>query len=209
MPPLTLEDFATVDLRSVLRRLTMKEKVLLLAGDGWWRTFSIPRVGVPAIKMSDGPNGVRGSSHFLPTTAQTLPSATALGATFDVDAVAVVGGVLAREAKAKGSSVLLAPTCNIQRSPLKGRVRTPLPSVQYVITDDLSLSQAFESFSEDPLLNGFIAAAYVDGLQAQGVGAAIKHFTGNDQEHERLLVDARIPERGALLLFLFLLSQFP
>jgi hypothetical protein len=146
MPPLTLEEFAVVDLRSVVRRLTLKEKVLLLAGDGWWRTFSIPRVGVPAIKMSDGPNGVRGSSHFLPTKAQTLPSATALGATFDVEAIRAVGGVLAREAKAKGSSVLLAPTCNIQRSPLNGRVRTRLLFSTLRVTDLLPLCRLSSPF---------------------------------------------------------------
>lgn len=84
--------------------------------------------------MSDGPNGVRGSSHFVPTPAQCLPCATSLGSTFDVDLVRQVGEFLAAEAKLKSSVVLLAPTCNIQRSPLGGH--------------------AFESFSEDPYLSG-------------------------------------------------------
>lgn len=82
----------------------------------------IDRVGVPRIKMSDGPNGVRGSSHFLPTPAQCIPCATALGATFDPEALQRMGAVLAREAKAKGSSLVLGPTINIQRNPLNGRV---------------------------------------------------------------------------------------
>ncbi|BGP27283.1 hypothetical protein JCM10295v2_006247 [Rhodotorula toruloides] len=165
MAPLTLEDFAQADLRDVLARLTVKERISLLAGPDWWTTTPIPRVGVPSIKVSDGPNGVRGSSHFRPTPAQTLPSATALGATFDVEAVEKMGKVLAHEAKAKGSSLLLAPTVNIQRNPLNG-------------------------------------PAYIDGLQKNGVGATIKHYVGNDQEHERLSVDVQIPERALREIYL-------
>ncbi|GAA5874294.1 hypothetical protein JCM8547_007555 [Rhodosporidiobolus lusitaniae] len=182
MAPLTLEQYASADLRKVLARLTIAEKVSLLAGPNWWRTTDIPRVGVPSIKCSDGPNGVRGSSHFLPTVAQTLPCATALGATFDVDALVKMGSVLAHEAKSKGSSLLLAPTVNIQRNPLNGR--------------------AYESFSEDPLLSGYLAAAYVHGLQKGGVGATIKHFVANDQEHERLSVDVIVPERALREIYL-------
>ncbi|GAA6031057.1 hypothetical protein JCM8097_003983 [Rhodosporidiobolus ruineniae] len=180
--PYTLETFATADLNEVLSRLTTKEKISLLAGPDWWTTTAIPRVGVPHIKCSDGPNGVRGSSHFLPTPAQTLPSATALGATFDVNAIERMGEVLAHESKAKGSSLLLAPTINIQRNPLNGR--------------------AFESFAEDPHLSGHLAAAYVNGLQKNGVGATIKHFVCNDQEHERLSVDVIVPERALREIYL-------
>ncbi|GAA5898000.1 hypothetical protein JCM6882_003304 [Rhodosporidiobolus microsporus] len=185
MPDLTLEDYAKADLRKVLAKLTIAEKISLLAGPNWWTTTPIERKGVfvPSIKMSDGPNGVRGSSHFLPTPAQTLPCATALGATFDVEAVRKLGRVLANEAKSKGSSLLLAPTINIQRNPLNGR--------------------AYESFSEDPLLSGYLAGAYVNGLQTDGgVGGVIKHFVGNDQEHERLSVDVIIPERALREIYL-------
>jgi beta-glucosidase len=114
--------------------------------------------------MSDGPNGVRGSSHFVSTPAQCLPCATALASTFDPELVREVGAFLAAETKIKSSVILLAPTCNIQRNPLGGR--------------------AFESFSEDPHLSGAcerasadlpvdvgigtLAAAYVNGLQSNG-----------------------------------------
>ncbi|GJN89025.1 hypothetical protein Rhopal_001999-T1 [Rhodotorula paludigena] len=180
--PYTLEEFAQADLHDVLDRLSLQEKVSLLAGPDWWTTVPIERVGVPRIKMSDGPNGVRGSSHFLPTPAQCIPCATALGATFDPEALQRMGAVLAREAKAKGSSLVLGPTINIQRNPLNGR--------------------AYESFSEDPLLSGNLAAAYVQGLQANGVGATVKHFVGNDQEDERMSVDVRIPERALREIYL-------
>ncbi|KAK0454089.1 glycoside hydrolase family 3 protein [Desarmillaria tabescens] len=189
MAPYDLESYGTADLHDVLAKLTVAEKISLLAGPDWWTTTSIPRVGVPHIKCSDGPNGVRGSSHFLPTPAQCIPCATALGATFDISLINEAGGLLARECKAKGSSLLLAPTCNIQRNPLNGR--------------------AFESFSEDPFLSGTIAAHYIIGLQNNGIGAVIKHFVCNDMEHERLSVDVRVGERALREIYLmpFMLAQ--
>jgi beta-glucosidase-like glycosyl hydrolase len=95
---------------------------------------AIERLNIPPVRMSDGPNGVRGSSHFVSTPAQCLPCATSLAATFDPQLIEEVGHFLGEEAKLKSAVVLLAPTCNIQRSPLGGR--------------------AFESFSEDPHLSG-------------------------------------------------------
>ncbi|KAF8589753.1 glycoside hydrolase family 3 protein [Ramaria rubella] len=139
--------------------------------------------------MSDGPNGVRGSSHFVSTPAQCLPCATSLASTFDADLVNEVGAFLAQEAKTKSAVTLLAPTCNIQRSPLGGR--------------------SFESFSEDPHLSGSLAAAYVNGLQTNGVAATIKHFVANDQEHERMGVDSIVSERALreIYLYPFMLAQ--
>ncbi|KAF9562128.1 beta-glucosidase [Agrocybe pediades] len=139
--------------------------------------------------MSDGPNGVRGSSHFVPTPAQCLPCATALASTFDQDLVESVGDFLAQETKLKSSVVLLAPTCNIQRTPLGGR--------------------AFESFSEDPHLSGSLVVAYVHGLQKQGVAATVKHFVGNDQEDERTAADSVMSDRALreIYLYPFMLAQ--
>lgn len=108
--------------------------------------------------------------------ASALPNATALGATFSHDHLQKAGRLLAEEAKARGAVCLLAPTINIQRSPLGGR--------------------AFESYSEDPTLAGQLAADYVNGLQEGGVSATIKHFVGNDQEHERMGEDSIISERS-------------
>ncbi|ORY35301.1 glycoside hydrolase family 3 protein [Naematelia encephala] len=179
----SLEDFASCDLHTLLDKLSGDEKISLLAGPDWWTTNAIPRLGVPSIKCSDGPNGVRGSSHFLPTPANCIPCATALGATFDVDLIHRIGGLLARDAKAKGSSLLLGPTVNLQRNPLNGR--------------------AFESFSEDPYLSGMIASAYINGLQEEGVGAVIKHLVCNDMEHERFSVSAEVQERPLREIYLY------
>ncbi|KAM0748239.1 glycoside hydrolase family 3 protein [Meredithblackwellia eburnea MCA 4105] len=189
MAPYTLEEYAKADIDEVLDQLSAAEKIQLLAGPDWWTTIPIPRVGVPRIKMSDGPNGIRGSSHFLPTPAHCIPCGTAMGATFDTDLIHQAGGFLARESRAKGSSLVLGPTCNIQRNPLNGR--------------------AYESFSEDPFLSGSIAAAYVGGLQEGKIGAVIKHFVCNDMEDERLRVDCLVPERALREIYLlpFMLAQ--
>ncbi|EIM81964.1 glycoside hydrolase family 3 protein [Stereum hirsutum FP-91666 SS1] len=177
-----VDAFGKADLNAVISKLSTAEKISLLAGPDWWTTTLIDRVGVPRIKCSDGPNGVRGSSHFLPTPAATIPCATALAATYDTDLIAKVGGLLAEECEAKGSSLLLAPTCNIQRNPLNGR--------------------AFESFSEDPFLSGMMSSAVIHGLQDGGVGATIKHFVGNDMEDERFSVNVVIPDRALREIYL-------
>ncbi|KAI4518352.1 glycoside hydrolase family 3 protein [Schizophyllum commune Loenen D] len=181
--------FLDASIPDLVKKLRVDEKVSLLAGPNWWNTSAVERLEIPAIRMSDGPNGVRGSSHFLATPAQCLPCATALAATFDPDLVHEVGEFLAEEAKIKSSVVLLAPTCNIQRNPLGGR--------------------SFESFSEDPHLSGTLAAAYVNGLQSKGVAATIKHFVGNDQEDERTAAESVMSNRALreVYLYPFMLAQ--
>jgi beta-glucosidase len=171
------------DIDSLVRKLAVDEKISLLGAPNWWNTTSIQRLNIPSVRMSDGPNGVRGSSHFVSVPAQCLPCATALAATFDPALVHRVGNFLGDEAKAKSATVLLAPTCNIQRSPLGGR--------------------AFESFSEDPHLSGTLAAAYVNGLQEKGVAATIKHYVGNDQEHERTAANSVVSERALREIYLY------
>ncbi|THH27625.1 hypothetical protein EUX98_g6566 [Antrodiella citrinella] len=181
--------FLDANIADLVKQLTTDEKISLLGAPNWWNTNAIPRLGVPAVRMSDGPNGVRGSSHFVSTPAQCLPCATSLASTFDTELVHEAGRFLADEAKIKSSVILLAPTCNIQRNPAGGR--------------------AFESFSEDPHLSGILAASYVNGLQSNGVAATIKHFVGNDQEHERTAADSVMTERALreIYLYPFMLAQ--
>ncbi|KAF8577032.1 glycoside hydrolase family 3 protein [Ramaria rubella] len=187
MPP---SDFAKADIRSIVEQLSLEEAISLIAGVGFWHTHAIPRLGIPAIKVSDGPNGIRGNHFFMGTPAKCLPSATALGATWDTELVHQVGSeLLAPEAKLRAASVLLAPTVNIQRSPLGGR--------------------SFESFSEDPHLSGRMAAAYVNGVQKEGIATCIKHFVTNDQENDRNAVDSIVSERALREIYLmpFMLAQ--
>ncbi|KAI0355239.1 beta-glucosidase [Trametes cingulata] len=172
-----LSDFAKADLDEVVEQLTTDEAILLTAGVGFWHTHAVSRLGIPAIKVSDGPNGIRGNHFFMSTPAKCLPSATGMAATFDTALMERVGRkLLAEEAKLKAASVLLGPTCNTQRNPLGGR--------------------SFESFSEDPHLAGMMAAAYCKGLQAGGIGACIKHFLGNDKENDRFGYDSIMSERA-------------
>ncbi|KAH7019368.1 glycoside hydrolase superfamily [Ilyonectria destructans] len=120
------------DVDIVLSQLTLKEKTRLLSGKDIWHTQSIPRLNVPSIRTSEGPNGVRGTRFFNGVPAACFPCGTAFGATWDTKLMKKAGSLMADEARAKGVHMILSPTVNIQRSPLGGR--------------------GFESFSEDPLL---------------------------------------------------------
>jgi len=173
---------ADFDVEEVLEKLNISAKIKLLSGKGWWHTESIPDFGIPSMRFSDGPNGVRGTRFFNGVPSSCFPSSTGLGSTFDVDLALQVGKALGNESRAKGCHVLLAPTVNTQRSPLGGR--------------------GFESFSEDPHLNGTIAAAYINGLQSKGVAATIKHYVANDQEFERMSISSDVGERALREIYL-------
>ena len=162
----------TADVETEIERLvgamTLDEKCSLTAGTNMWYLPPVERLGIPALKVSDGPSGVRGDS-LIGRRSLSLPCGMAIGSTWNPSLVARLGGVLAAEAASKGVHVVLGPTVCIVRTPLAGRT--------------------FESFSEDPLLTARIAVAYVQGVQAGGVACCIKHFACNDQEHERMTIE--------------------
>ncbi len=155
--------------------LTLEQKVRLLTGADFWSLHAEPAIGLWRIVMSDGPAGVRGERWDERDPSANVPSPTALAATWDEARVERLGRLLAYECRRKGVDVLLAPTVNLHRTPFGGR--------------------HFECFSEDPLLTARIGAAYVRGLQSEGVGATVKHFVANDSETERFTLDARVDER--------------
>ncbi|HEX6421341.1 MAG TPA: glycoside hydrolase family 3 C-terminal domain-containing protein [Acidimicrobiales bacterium] len=167
----------------LVAELTLDEKAALTAGVDMWSTASVPRLGIPAVRLTDGPNGARGA-HLGPDgpTAACLPCGSALGATWSPEVVAAVGGVVGAEARAKGARVLLAPTVNMPRSPLAGR--------------------NFECYAEDPLLAGRLAAAFVRGAQAEGVASTVKHLVGNDAEYERYTMSSNIDDRALREIYL-------
>lgn len=167
---------------TTLAELTLDEKIALLSGRDVWSTTPVERVGVPSIRFSDGPNGVRGFDDQHGATSMSYPVGAAMGATFDPELVGRVGAALGEEAAAHGASMLLGPTMNIPRVPNAGR--------------------NFECFSEDPLLSGTLAAAYVTGVQSQGVSACVKHVVCNDQETDRFSIDARVDERALREIYL-------
>ncbi|MEU9889397.1 glycoside hydrolase family 3 C-terminal domain-containing protein [Sphaerisporangium sp. NPDC051011] len=158
-----------------VRTLSLEQKVRLLTGATAWRTYDEPAIGLRSIVVSDGPIGVRGQGWDERSTSLTLPSPSALAATWDEGLVTRLGELLAAEARRKGVDVLLAPTINLHRSALGGR--------------------HFECYSEDPLLTARIGAAYIRGVQSRGVAATAKHYVANDSETERLTLDARVDER--------------
>ena len=167
----------------LLTQMTTEEKVAMVTGGDMWHTRGVERLGVPKLKVTDGPNGARGDG-LLGTGGGTacIPSGAALGATWDPSLVEELGELLGDEAVAKRAQVLLAPTINLHRSPKGGR--------------------NFESFSEDPILSGRLAAAFVRGVQSRGVATTAKHFVGNDSEFERNSIDTQVDERTLRELYL-------
>jgi Beta-glucosidase-related glycosidases len=162
--------------------LSLIEKAGLLSGENTWQTRPIERLGIPQIWMSDGPHGIRkqvGSADHLGLNgsekATCFPTAATIAGSWDEELAASIGQALGREAAAQNVNVLLGPGLNIKRSPLGGR--------------------GFEYFAEDPELAGRLAAAYVRGIQSQGVAATPKHFAVNSQELRRMVSDSVIDER--------------
>lgn len=154
--------------------LSVDEQAALAAGAGIWRTTELPERGVPMVKVSDGPVGVRGESHTTSTSA-SFPCGSALGASFDTELVGRIGAALADEARTKGAHVVLGPTINLQRHPLGGR--------------------NFEAYSEDPLLTARLAVGFVRGMQERGVAACAKHLVANDAEIERHTISSELDDR--------------
>jgi len=172
------------DVPALVAELTLGEKASLTAGIDFWHTAAIPRLGIASVKFTDGPNGARGETDSFQSVTPSIciPSATALGATWDPGLVAEASAAVARQARDKGARVLLAPTVNLHRHPLWGR--------------------NFEAFSEDPLLTAKLAVAYIRGVQDQGVIATVKHLVGNETEFERYTSSSEIDERTLRELYL-------
>ncbi len=154
----------------VLSRMTLEEKLDYIGGYNAFYVRAIPRLGLPQLKMSDGPVGIR---NYGPTTA--YPAGICSAATWDTALIRHLGHSLGNDARARGVHILLAPGVNIYRAPMCGR--------------------NFEYFGEDPFLAGRIAAAYVTGVQEKGVVTTVKHYAGNNQEWNRNWVSSDIDER--------------
>ena len=165
--------------------MTVDERASLTAGASAWSTPAVERVGIPEVFVTDGPAGARGPQ--FPGAGQqsrslNIPCGAALGATWNPALVESLGVALGDQTRTKACRVLLAPTVNLHRAPLAGR--------------------NFESYSEDPLLTGKLAAAFIRGVQSQGVATTVKHFAGNESEFERMTIDTVIDERTLRELYL-------
>ena len=172
--------------QELLGKMTLEEKASLLSGSNWMDSTPIPRLGIPAIHMADGPMGIRnwtgpsamtnaeGTRKTVDSTA--FPAGIAIAASWDTELSREEGAAIGTEVAAIGRDMILGPTVNIQRAPLWGR--------------------NFEGYGEDPYLTGRMGVAYIEGVQSEGVIATVKHFVANNEEFERHRIDASIDDRA-------------
>lgn len=167
---------------SIISRMSLEEKALMMSGKNNWETMDYPQYGIPSMFLSDGPHGLRrqagtgdhlGINDSLPATC--FPTAAAVANSWDEELGEAIGTALAEEAVTQGVNVILGPGLNIKRSPLCGR--------------------NFEYFSEDPYHAGKMAAAYIRGIQSKGIAACPKHFAANSQELRRMASNSVVDER--------------
>ncbi|MEE4454720.1 beta-glucosidase H [Novosphingobium resinovorum] len=160
-------------IEALLGRMTLAEKVSILSGANRFSTAAVERLGIPSLKMADGPNGMRTDDA---TPATVFPASVALAATWNPEAAVRIGRAIGEEAIVKGYQIVLGPAMNIQRVPVGGR--------------------NFEYFSEDPYLTGEMAVAWTKGVRSTGRLTTPKHFAANNQEHERRKMSANVSERA-------------
>ena len=189
--PLYLDGAKTVGARveDLLSRLTLEEKVSLVHANTRFSTAGVPRLGIPGLKMSDGPLGVREEvgEHDVVLNhkddfATAMPATLGLAATWNVDLAKAYGTVIGQEARQRGKNIMLGPAVNIQRTPLCGR--------------------NFEYLGEDPFLTSRLTVNYIKGEQAQGVSSCVKHFAANNQENKRNTINEIIDERALREIYL-------
>lgn len=175
---------------SILKQLTLEEKIGMIHGSGKFTNGGVPRLGIPELRMSDGPCGVRmemnrddwGSPDWTNDNGLYLPAGTALAATWDTSLARLMGTALGQEAKIRGKNVQLAPGINIIRTPLCGR--------------------NWEYMSEDPFFITQMVVPLIQGLQSNGVAACVKHYALNNQEVDRGTIDVNVSERALREIYL-------
>lgn len=178
-----------IELKEKIHRLPLKTKLKLLYGDGFWKIRAIDELCYKSFIVADGPHGLRrqvdkgdqlGIMAAYPATC--FPTASLLACSFDENLLALTGEAIAKEALSQGVAVVLGPGVNIKRNPLCGR--------------------NFEYYSEDPFLSGKLGAAFIKGVQSQGVGTSLKHYAANNQESNRLTINAVIDQRALREIYL-------
>lgn len=175
--------------KMLIDQMSIAEKCAILSGKDVWHTRDVERLEIPAITLSDGPSGLRkqaGKGDHLGLNASTkatcMPSSATVANSWDIEIAEQVGRVIGQEAAVQGVQVLLGPGLNTKRSPLCGR--------------------NFEYYAEDPYLSGKLAAAFIRGIQQNGVAACPKHFAANSQESRRMISDSVMDERTLRELYL-------
>lgn len=172
-----------MDIEKTIKYMTIEDKVSFLTGKNFWETKDFAKYGIPSIRMSDGPHGLRyqddktdnlGVNESLPATC--FPTAVTSASSWNRELYYEVGKAIGEEALSHGVSIVLGPGCNIKRNPLNGR--------------------NFEYLSEDPYLSGTMASSYIKGQKSTGVMSCVKHFAANNQEYKRFISNSIIDERA-------------
>ena len=180
-----------MQIEAILKKMTLEDKIALCEGASFWETKAYEKYGIPSMFVCDGPHGLRkqdlhggtdmlGINESRPATC--FPAEVTTAGSWDPELLTAVGAAIGEEAKHQGVGVVLGPGCNIKRNPLCGR--------------------NFEYFSEDPYLSGKLAAGFVRGVEAQGVGTSLKHFAANSQELCRFTSNSIMDERTLRELYL-------
>lgn len=178
-----------MDYEEIINQMSLEEKAQLCVGEDYWNSKEFEKYGIPKIKMSDGPHGLRVQKEKQDNlgineseVSVCFPTSSTLANSWSRSMAYQLGKTLGQEAKTEGVNIVLGPAINIKRTPLCGR--------------------NFEYFSEDPYLTGILGSEYVKGLQEQNVGACVKHFAVNNQENRRRTIDVVIDERNLREIYL-------
>ena len=180
-----------MDFENIISQMTLEDKIALCDGANMWETRAYDKYGIPSMFVCDGPSGLRkqdlsGGTDMLGINvsrpATCFPAAVTTACSWDAELLREIGAAIGEEALAQGVGVVLGPGCNLKRNPLCGR--------------------NFEYFSEDPQLAGKLAAAFIRGVEGNGVGTSLKHFAANSQELNRFTSDSLMDDRTLRELYL-------
>ena len=178
-----------MNVEKILQQMTLEEKIALCSGENFWQTKTFAQYGIPALFMCDGPHGLRKQENEADMLgvhesreATCFPAEVTAAGNWDPELLEQIGAAIGEEAKDQGVGLVLGPGANLKRNPLCGR--------------------NFEYFSEDPYLAGKLAAGFIRGVEARGIGTSLKHFAVNSQEYRRFTSDSVLDERTLRELYL-------
>ena len=178
-----------MDIKKILQQMTLEDRIALCSGENFWETKKYEKYGIPSLFMCDGPHGLRKQENVADMLgvnesrkATCFPAEVTTAGSWDPELLTAIGSAIGQEAREQGVGLVLGPGVNLKRNPLCGR--------------------NFEYFSEDPYLAGKLAAGFIRGAEAQGIGTSLKHFAANSQELSRFTSDSVLDERTLRELYL-------
>ena len=178
-----------MDIEKILQQMTLEDRIALCSGENFWETKKYEKYGIPSLFMCDGPHGLRKQENVADMLginesrkATCFPAEVTTAGSWDPELLTAIGSAIGQEAREQGVGLVLGPGVNLKRNPLCGR--------------------NFEYFSEDPYLAGKLAAGFIRGAEAQGIGTSLKHFAANSQELSRFTSDSVLDDRTLRELYL-------